>query len=187
MRTKFRRGQYLRKVQAQDSSEGNESKKADKTPLHQPVPKPVDSASPKNLLIFCSITMSPGFSSSGDRGVASGVRESPGNPQFAFFPDRGSPYQDSRMAAKREQASARHGRTLGITKVTPGIAGDGIVNLNCVARQAQPTTLSRRDPNPTTVRAHNDMGAHRLAILWSGSWTPTSQPTARLESDLAHR
>src|SRR5258708_2909395 len=33
-------------------------KKADNIPLHQPVPNPVDSASPKNSLIFCSITMS---------------------------------------------------------------------------------------------------------------------------------
>src|SRR5882762_9099077 len=33
-------------------------KKTDKIPLHQPVPKPVDSESPKNSLIFCSLTMS---------------------------------------------------------------------------------------------------------------------------------
>jgi hypothetical protein len=44
-------------MQAQNCSEGKKSKKADNMPLHQPVPKPVDSASPKNSLIFCSSTM----------------------------------------------------------------------------------------------------------------------------------
>jgi len=34
------------------------SQKTDNTPLHQPVPIPVDSASPKTSWIFCSITFS---------------------------------------------------------------------------------------------------------------------------------
>src|SRR5580704_14125065 len=40
-------------------------KKTDNIPLHQPVPKPVDSASPKNSLIFCSITLSLSLGSDG--------------------------------------------------------------------------------------------------------------------------
>src|SRR5882724_7784123 len=52
-------------MQAQNCSEEKKSKKADNIPLHQPVPKPVDSASPKNSLIFCSITASLSLCSDG--------------------------------------------------------------------------------------------------------------------------
>src|SRR5580693_684241 len=43
-------------------------KKTDNIPLHQPVPKPVASASPKNSLIFCSITLSLSLGSDGEAG-----------------------------------------------------------------------------------------------------------------------
>src|SRR5580704_5544577 len=43
-------------------------KKTDNIPLHHPVPKPVDSASPKNSLIFCSITASLSLGSDGEAG-----------------------------------------------------------------------------------------------------------------------
>src|SRR5262245_33347843 len=58
-------------------------KKADNTPLHQPVPNPVGSASPNISLIFCSSIVSlsllqdSGNRRSGQRGYTTGVAGPP--------------------------------------------------------------------------------------------------------------